>query len=206
MPIEALYNEKELLSRAAEGSEAAFTQLFHAHKDRLYTFLMRLTGSPEATEDIIQDVFLKLWAMRDKLDDIDRFGSYLLRMSQNQVLNAFKRMSKQTLILAELKRQTGFAITGVDEQLEQNIEQRQVQQKLQAAIESLTPQQKMIYSLSREANMKYEEIAEQLQISPNTVKNHMVMALKAIREHLGQHLHTVAGASIVLAIIEAFQK
>ncbi|MGF6850235.1 RNA polymerase sigma-70 factor (family 1) [Chitinophaga sp. W3I9] len=193
--------EKKLLQRAAEGHEEAFTQLFFLYRHKLYSFLLRLTESPEMTEDVIQDVFLKLWKDRENLVNIEQFGGYVYRMAQHQALNAFRRMAKETLILAELTRTIKDAAPA---DAADNLSVREVREKLQYALDHLPPKQKLVYTLSREQGLKHEEIARQLNISPSTVNNHMIAALRTIRQQLGPHLHSITSASCLLMIIDGF--
>jgi len=195
-----LYEEGTLLREAAGGSESAFTELFHYYKDKLYSFLLRLTESPEMAEDVIQDIFLKLWKSRAGLTGIDNFGSYIFRMAQNQCLTHFKRVARETLILAELQREATVPDTENTEAL------RAMQQKLEAVVAQLPPQQRLIYTLSREQGLKHEEIARRLAISPSTVKNHMIQALSSIRKELAPYARTGAFVTCFIALIEAFEK
>ena len=75
---------------------------------------------------------------------------------------------------------------------------------MQTAVATLPPRQKLVYTLSREQGLKHEEIARRLNISPATVNNHMIAALRTIRQQLGTHLHTVTGASCLLLILDTF--
>jgi RNA polymerase sigma-70 factor (family 1) len=167
------------------------------------------------TEDAIQDIFLKLWKNRTALTGIDNFGSYIFRMAQNQCISHFKRAARETLILAELQQQTpapGAPDPG------NALDAREIQQRLRQALAKLPPQQKLVYTLSREEGLRHEEIAERLHISPSTVKNHMIKALSTLRNQLTNPAATsafniippvvpaIAIASLLLAIIEAFEK
>lgn len=198
--MEQVHIEKKLLLKAAAGHEEAFTQLFFLYRHKLYSFLLRLTESPEMTEDVIQDVFLKLWKDRENLVNIEQFGGYIYRMAQHHALNAFRRMAKEALVMAELTRTTAVASADADDQL--NI--REVREKLQYALDHLPPKQKLVYTLSREQGLKHEEIARQLNISPSTVNNHMIAALRTIRQQLGPHLQSITGASCLLVIVDSF--
>ncbi|HEY8955197.1 RNA polymerase sigma-70 factor [Chitinophaga sp.] len=198
--MEQVHIEKKLLLRAAAGHEGAFTQLFFLYRHKLYSFLLRLTESPEMTEDVIQDVFLKLWKDRENLANIEQFGGYIYRMAQHHALNAFRRMAKESLVMAELTRTTEAASADAGDQL--NI--REVREKLQYALDHLPPKQKLVYTLSREQGLKHEEIARQLNISPSTVNNHMIAALRSIRQQLGPHLQSITGASCLLLIVDSF--
>ncbi len=87
--------ERDWLHMAADGDELAFTHLFHAYKFKLYGFISKLTGSPDTAEDVVQDVFLKLWKDRQALRHVESFGSYLFRMAQNHAINGFRKMARK---------------------------------------------------------------------------------------------------------------
>lgn len=198
------YWEKETCIAAAAGNREAFATIFHYYKDRLYSFLLRLTESPEMTEDVIQDIFLRLWAQKERLKEIDNLGSYLFRMAQNQCINYFKRAAKETLILAELKKEV-FG-SGQLPDAEEKLAAAELQKKLAAGLARLSPRQLEIYRLSREQGMKHEEIAAALGISVSTVKNHMIEALRNLREWLLGSTDNVLLISCFLAIVTAFEK
>lgn len=174
---------------AANGGQDAFTELFMQNRHKLFSFLMRLTQSPEATEDVIQDIFMKLWRNKSSLAEIDNFSSYLFRMAQNQCITQFKRMAKETLILSRLASDSSASRSTTED----HIAVKEVQEQLQQAVAKLTPQQKLVFTLSREKGLKYDEIAAELNISPSTVKNHMIDALRIIR----QHFHSSANALLI---------
>jgi RNA polymerase sigma-70 factor (family 1) len=174
------YNEKVLLSLLAQGDHFAFERLFSAHKDKLYSFLLHLTGSASMAQDILQDVFLRIWLKREEATSIDNFSSYLFRAARNQAINGFKRNSRAGLLIAELSRESGSTVDTDDPILA-----RELKVLLGKAINSLPVQQRKVFELSRNEGFKYEEIAEKLGISTSTVRNHMIQALKKIREHIG---------------------
>ena len=189
MNSETIHTEKELLLLAAQGSEPAFTLLFNRYKHKLYSYLLPLTTSPQIAEDIIQDTFLKLWKDRASLKDIDYFNAYLFTMTRNLAINSFKRMARETAILAALQpQQNNPAATVAD-----NLSLKEVEQLLHQTIQSLPPQQKLIYTLSREQGLKHEDIAHQLHLSSSTVRNHIVQALRTIRKKIELHSISVIG-------------
>ena len=189
MNSETIHTEKELLLLAAQGSEPAFTLLFNRYKHKLYSYLLSLTTSPQIAEDIIQDTFLKLWKDRASLKAIDYFNAYLFTMTRNLAINSFKRMARETAILAALQpQQNNPAATVAD-----NLSLKEVEQLLHQTIQSLPPQQKLIYTLSREQGLKHEDIAHQLRLSSSTVRNHIVQALRTIRKKIELHSISVIG-------------
>ncbi len=179
--------EKEWLEMAAGGDELAFTHLFHAYKFKLYGFISKLTGSPATAEDVVQDVFLKLWKDRTSLRDVESFGSYLFRMAQNHAINGFRKMAREVDMLKEMN--TGDLPAHSTPQT--HIALKETREILHRAIQQLPPRQKAIYLLSREEGVKHEEIARRLRITTGTVKNHMIQALRTLREQLSQHPHSL---------------
>lgn len=189
MNSESIHTEKELLLLASQGSEPAFTLLFNRYKHKLYSYLLPLTISPQIAEDIIQDTFLKLWKDRAGLEAIDHLGAYLFTMTRNLAINALKRIARETAILATLQpQQNNLVATAPD-----NLSLKEVEQLLHQTIQSLPPQQKLIYTLSREQGLKHEDIAHQLRLSSSTVRNHIVQALRTIRKKIELHSISVIG-------------
>lgn len=142
--------------------------------------MYKLTDSAELAEDVVQEVFLKLWQNRAALSGVENPGGYIFRMAQNQAVTAFRKMARETLVLAELKDTVIKPLVNAEDALAA----RELETKVRQVIETLPPQQKLVYTLSREQGLKYDEIAEKLQISPGTVKNHMIQALRTLRNAL----------------------
>jgi RNA polymerase sigma-70 factor (ECF subfamily) len=171
------YIEKELLRKVAAGDELAFGQLFHTWRNKLYFFILRIIDSPSLTEDLVQDIFVKIWVNRETLSTIANIGAYLYTIARNEAITGMRRKARETIILAELRMVTTAAGLPVDEALLH----KQVQEKLQSIINQLPPQQKLVYTLTREQGLRQEEVASQLHISVSTVQNHMTQALRTIR-------------------------
>jgi len=180
LSIASVYSEKELLIRVAQSDEEAFTLLFHNFRGKLYSFILRLSGSPEIAEDAVQDVFLKLWTNRSSLTTVQHFSPYLFRMARNHVLNGLKRVAHESTIISFLSRQENKLTSDPEEKLRE----KEIREKLQDAVGQLAPQQRLVYTLSRVDGLSQEEIAEKLEISLSTVRNHLMQALKNIRKQL----------------------
>lgn len=194
MPVESLNNEKELLRQLAKGSESAFGELFAAYRAKLFTNIYRITKSREIAEDTIHDVFLKIWTNRESLPEIENFGAYISRMAQNNVYTGFRRLAKESLVLTELRRQTDSDNIHPG----QVLMAKEVKAFIQETIEKLTPQQKLVFLLSRHEGLKQEEIAERLNISISTVKTHMGNAVRYLRDELGKSYGSQAVALLVI--------
>jgi len=161
-------------------NEAAFSRLFETYKKQVYGYVLTLTRSAYAAEEITQDLFIKLWLCRDTLDQIGKLDSYIFSMAHNRTINYLRQASSRSRLHGAPASTSGVA--------ENNIEERIVtydyQLLIQQALETLTPQRKLVYQLSRAKGMKQEEIAAVLRLSPHTVKNHLVEALRCIRRYL----------------------
>lgn len=173
------HTEKELLRLAADGDETAFIEIFNLYKNKLYSFLLRTTKSEDQSLDFVQDIFMNLWINRANLSSVDNFSAYIFRSAQNRALNSFKRSMTENSIL---KKHPVAPL--VDDSIAANLEYKLLQTKLNEVVKKLPPQQGLVYKLSREQGLKHEEIAQQLNLSTSTVKNHMVQALKTIKAFL----------------------
>jgi len=178
--ISYTYSEQELLKLVASDNEDAFEKLFNAWRDKLYFYILRITDSSEDAEDVVQEVFVKLWLIRKSLHDVEHFGSYLYRMAHNYAISGIRRMARETICFSELQANTNTDNLPADEVLFQ----KQLNEKLKATVAALPQQQRLVYTLSREQGLKQEDIAHQLHISISTVQNHMTQALRTIRKEL----------------------
>lgn len=184
------YNEKILLDRSSRGDEEAFGHLFRQKKDRLYSFLMRFSPSPEIVEDIIQDIFLKLWLNKEQLSAIENLDAYLVTLSKHQLINIIRRRAKETDILTSLSRDSHWK--NESNRAPENLALNETLEKLSATIEKLPNQQKLAFYLSRQADLKHEEIASLMQISKNTVRNHIIQAMRTLKKSLTSLLVSIA--------------
>lgn len=188
------HSEKELLRQVAWGSEKAFAELFNTYRPKLYTAIFRITKSREIAEDTVGDVFLKIWTNRESLIEIENFSAYLNRMAQNHAYTGFRRLAKESLVLAELRRETYTDNTNPG----QVLMAKEVKTFIQETIDKLTPRQKLVFLLSRQEGLKHEEIADRLNISLSTVKSHIGDALRYLRDEIGKSYGSQAVALFVI--------
>lgn len=175
-----LPNENDLLARIAEGDEKAFALIFHHYRRKIYSYAYHLSGSSTQADELVQDVFLKVWLYRDKLPHILRFDNWLFTIARNQVFDMLKGMAKE----ASLRRQMAELPDAGNNPVEDQVLSRENEAQLQEAMDQLSPRQKLIFTLSRHQGMKHEEIASRLHISRHTVKTHLVQALRTLRDIL----------------------
>lgn len=160
--------------------EADFSLLFETYKEQVYGYVLTVVKLSQVAEEITQDIFIKLWTCRDMLGDIKNLDGYIYILSRNHALNSLRQVKYDERLFEELR-------TTISEQhhpLEEYLLDRDYQQLLSDALNTLSPQRKIVYQLSREEGLSINEIAIRLQLSPNTVKNHLVASLKNIRQYL----------------------
>jgi RNA polymerase sigma-70 factor (ECF subfamily) len=131
-------------------------------------------------EEITQEIFIKLWLCRDMLGTVDNLDAYILTIARNKTLNHLRKAAHDDRILLELGSRMEPTGNNVDETALVADHHR----LLQDALTSLSPQRRLVYQLSRDQGLNHFEIARQLHVSSNTVKNHLVFALKFIRKYL----------------------
>lgn len=187
--------EQDLLRKVAEGDEKAFGQLFHQHWDHIYTVALTITRSATIAEDLVQDIFLKIWLNRSQLTTIEHFDNYLFIIARNAIYTHLKRTGIKQSILQKLNTPGD-----TDRTPEEELLAKESRKLVHDAVSRLSPQQQEVYRLSREGGLKYEEIALRLGISKSTVRNHMVKALQNIREYLEANTD---GLLLILCLLSA---
>jgi RNA polymerase sigma-70 factor (family 1) len=177
--------EKELLCRIAAGDETAFSLLFKAYHQRLGAYIYRLTESQSATQEIVQDVFVKIWMRRASMPEVEQFDAYLFTAARNHVFNYLRKLARQRSQQAKLEENLAAGQAGEGmEPAGLAGENTEYMVLLDQAIEHLPPQQKNVYILHRRQGLSHAEIAYRLHLSVETVKKHMSLALRSIRDYL----------------------
>ncbi len=173
------HNERDLFSQIANGDEAAFEILFNLYLPRLYPFIIKFTRSEQATLEIVQETFIRVWLNRDKLDKIENPGGWLFKVASNECYTYARKMALHAKFALPLSVESYSA-----EATEEWYDLKELNQLISEAVEQLPAQRKKISQMSRNEGKTIPEIAAALDLSPNTVKNALVTALKFIREYL----------------------
>lgn len=185
MPNEDQYEEKGLLFRIAEGDEAAFEQLFFHHLPMSRRVVYGIVKQEAVVNDIIQEVFLNVWLNRTELTQINSFSHWIYKLLYHRSLNWLRKQSYQKKD-GQLYFEKGLTSLTSNE-TEEAVIFAETSRLVKEAIMQLPAQTRKVYMLSRENGFKVPEIAEQLNLSQQTVKNILVRAGKNIREYLIQH-------------------
>ena len=179
----AAYDEKTMLAMVAQGNRAAFTQLYSQHLHHLYRYVFLFTRSREETEELLQELFIKIWEQRDKLDQVDSLKDYLFRVAKNKMLDNIRHLQIRQRVLSEIRRTRDASATLTADQCAY----REYYHVVQLAIEKLPPRRKLIFRLNIENGLSQEEIAGQLNISKSVVQKQLYSASRFVRQYLFEH-------------------
>ncbi len=178
-----LINEAELFAKLAEGDESAFEAIYRHYVKRLGPFVDKMVRCPELAEEIVQDIFVQLWLSRHLLANVRQPAAYLFHMATNRTLDHIRKIANNDKLMQRVAARSSELVNDTEERLNYQESLKLIEEA--AAI--LPHQRRLIYRLSRVEGLSHEQIAAQLNISKNTVKNQLVKALSTIKGHLQEH-------------------
>ena len=174
----------ETIKALREGNHLAYVQLFDAWYNPLCRYAYSILKDMDEAEDVVQRTFYKLWDQRDTLTIQSSINSYLYRMVHNDCLNTVhQQMSHKAHNLNYIS-----SLNNTDDSVNEQLATGELQQAIDHALSLLPPQCKRVFEMSRMEQLSYSEIAKQLNISTNTVENHISKALKLLRINLKEFL------------------
>lgn len=172
--------ERSLILRLIGGDEDAFCELYATYKNRLIYFAMRFLKSREYAEDVFQDAFTVVWQSRRFINPDVSFSSYLYTIMRNRILNQLRNAANEE----KLKESILSQALDYTEDIKREVMLNDLKSLISHALQQLTPRQREIFEMSREAQLSHKEIADKLGISINTVQEHISTSLKLIRTYL----------------------
>ena len=188
-------NVKTFLRSNSRDNEQEFRELFNSYRVKVYGYALKILKSETEAEDVLQDVFLKLW-LHENIGEIENFEGYIKVMTRNHVFKVLRRQNLECATQNLLKAEWTESHNETEESLLLNDSQL----ILKEAIEQLPPKQKLVYNLCKIQGLKYEAAAKVLSISPLTVKTHMQHSLRFLRNYLTKH----TDIAIMLLIFRIF--
>ncbi|MGF2410725.1 RNA polymerase sigma factor [Ferruginibacter sp.] len=172
-------DEIELLKQLQKGDTKAYLALYQRYHVLVYHWALKLVKIPQLAEDLVQDVFLKVWQIRERLNPQQSFPAFIYRIARNKAFNLLKKISSDD----DLRSRVMTELSATAESAENKLVWQQYEQLLKSAIDQLPQQRQKVFKLCRQDGKTYDEAAAELGISRNTVKEHMVMAVKNIKEY-----------------------
>jgi RNA polymerase sigma-70 factor (ECF subfamily) len=174
------FEEHKLIILLKEDSEYAFQLIFDKHRNRIYKTAIKFLKSPIIAQDVVQDVFLKLWFERYNINENKPLEGWLYTVAKNNILNKLRKIANDWKAVDQFAHQQ----TSNENNTDYRVIDGQYQNLLKVAISKLPDQQKMVFLLSRNEKLTYDQIGQKLNISPLTVKTHLSRALFFLKKEL----------------------
>jgi len=172
-------NLRLLIHQLQHGGEKAFTLLYDKYSKQLYRNILRLVKDEDIAQELLQDLFLKIWENKGNINPDKSFKSYLYKVAENLVYAHFGKIAKDNRLIAKLV----ISYVDFDTNAEEAIIYQENHDLLKKAITSLSTQRKQVFTLCKLEGKSYEEVSKELGISTSTVRDHIVKANKAVKQY-----------------------
>ncbi len=180
-------NDAEAIQGMADGDTSAYRFLFDQHFSDLCNFLLIYLHSKELSEEIALEIFTFIWEKRKTLQIKSTFKSFLFSSAKNKAISLYRKEQKMMFTSIDSMQ----SISHEDSSSQQLMENTELREIINTAINKLPEKSKQIYKLAWEENLSHKEIAEQLGITPKTVENHVGIALRKLRESLNPYYQQI---------------
>lgn len=179
--VNALKDEHLLLHEASSGDRVAYTTLYTFYLPRLYKYIYPFVrSSKEDTEEVLHDIFMKIWEKREELSRIKSFNSYLYSMAKNRLINLHEHGKVKQKAIDYIANHSDVLGNGADE----NYIYSQYREVLQNAIKTMPPKRRRVFEMSIYEELSKDEIATELNISKSMVKKQLYSAMHLVKEYL----------------------
>lgn len=175
-----MLTDTNIVKRFKKGDVEAFDTIYHNYSKKLFHFALGLVKDKDISEDLVQEVFVKLWEKRDQVDPNLNFDNYIFTITYNSIRKFFRNQSTETKAMDLLLKDSPEHI----ESIYGTVIYNEMLDRASKIVETLPTKRKIVYKLSRQEGMKIKEIADKLDISTRTAENHLAKALKYLREEL----------------------
>jgi len=176
----SVHIEKILFEKIAKGDEGAFREIFEQYGPVIHPFVLGIVKNEAVAREIVQEVFLRLWLKKEGLSEIGNPGSWIYRIASNLSLTHFRRQRLETRVLQSIQDR----YEPESDPVGHLFSLKELQEQIGKAAALLPSQRQKIFKMSRDLGLSRQEIAEQLNISENTVKNQLRLSLKFIQEFI----------------------
>jgi RNA polymerase sigma-70 factor (family 1) len=184
MSLNSNSDQSKLLYELSQGNELAFTKLYNEYKNVVFSTALKITKSRMLAEEVVQDVFLKIWQNHENLAEITNIENYLFIISRNHIFDMIKKIARDTSLVVD----SNYKSTSTND-TEDAIKDDQYNIILNQIVGQLPPQQQKIYKMAKWDGLSHQKIGEDLGISTETVKKHMAQALKFVRTKISPYMN-----------------
>lgn len=186
------YDEVHALKLLSKGSEKGFTAIYNRYAPGVAHFALRLLRSRALAQDLVQEVFYKIWVEHERFAAVDDFESYLFICVRNRASDLLKKRGREEMLKAEYLAQKKVGENSVEDYMQD----KELSEYINKAIDELPAQMKRVYRMLTDERMSQKDIADQLNISQVTVKDHIYSARVFIRKRIEKHIVATAYTGI----------
>lgn len=163
-----------------QGSYSSFTILYNRYIGTLYSFVYKLTGDKDISKDIVQEAFIKVWLNRDNIDEDQSFRNYIFTIARNTLVSELRKNVNKSLSIDSVE-DIPF---NINEPIENSEYTENQLHKIQLAKKELPPRQLELFEMNKEEGLSIKEIAKKTNLSEQSVKNQISLAVKKIRQYM----------------------
>ena len=192
MHTESGYEIKTLIKQIAEDDEAAFRTIFDHYKAPFYSAAFKMTRSGSLAEEIVQEVFVKIWVKRKIIATAKRPADYIFTILHNCIYAQFRKLALEDKLKTTLAQDSEES----EDSIQLLLLEKENKAILENIIDQMPPRQRLIYKLAKQEGWSREEIAKGLNISPNTVRNHLSAAIEFLRNYFRKNASIVIWTAI----------
>ncbi len=189
------FNIKILLKQLAAGDEQAFRIIFDHYKSPFYGAAFKMTRSAHVSEEIVQEVFVTIWVKRHLIGGANRPENYIFTILHNCIYAHFRKIARERQLKSQLEKEQDES----EDLIESLLLEKENKAILENVISQMPPQQRLVYKLAKQEGWTREEIAQRLNISPNTVKNHLAAAVEYLRSYFKKGASVIIWAAILMS-------
>ncbi|WP_164714123.1 RNA polymerase sigma factor [Chitinophaga rhizosphaerae] len=188
--------DSELLLQVAKGDEKAFTTLYWQYSGTLYRNFLRMVKDETIAEELVQDLFSRIWQKRESLQVEKSFKAYLFRAGYHLMIDFYRKLKRDQDLYGHFRQVASENYNHIEEIF--NLKDSQA--LLARALDALSPQQQKAFRLCRMEGKTYREAAEEMGISPHTVKEYFTKANHAVRAYLAEHIDISLGLLLLYVL------
>lgn len=190
--------DDRLLRQLKNGDRKAFVAVYNKYHQQLYSYILYFIKDRQFAEDVLQEVFVKIWEHKSRINLQLSFNAYVYRIARNTVLKRMRSMAYEKVI--EYASEEQFSHTNGEDALLW----KQYSALFREAVEHLSEQRKKVFKLCREEGKTYENVSQELGIAPSTVKDHMIKAIRFIKEYVMKRADLQLDLFILMIAVQFF--
>lgn len=173
-------DESLLLTQLRDGNSKAFEAIYHRYANNLLYKLMKMVKDQDLAEELLQDLFVKVWERRNQIDPAKAFKAFLFQIARNMVVDHYRKSARRLIMETHLQHTTTELHSNIDDK----IATAETKDLLDQVLEQLPPQRRQAFQLCKIDGLTYDQAAEVMKISPHTVRNHLAQASTTVKDFL----------------------